>query len=57
MNTRKLIENELRRIASEIKTVLNNDGDADKKQLIGEAVEKNDLNKDEEIRLNVLLAQ
>jgi hypothetical protein len=54
MNMRKLIENELFRISKEIKTTLRNDGD--KRQLIFEAVEKYDLNKDEEIRLNVLLA-
>lgn len=56
MNTKKLIEQELQRIAKEIKETLRNDGDADKKQLIAEAVDKYDLNREEEVKLNVLLA-
>ena len=57
MNTQKLVEQELHRIANEIKVILKNDFDADKSQLIRAAVYQNQLNKDEEIQLNILLAR
>jgi len=56
MRTKEIKEKELHRIAKDIKTVLRNDGDADKKQLIKEAVDKYELTHDEEIQLNILLA-
>lgn len=47
MKTENLIEQEIRRIAKEIKETCRNDGDADWKDLLRKAVKKHDLTSEE----------
>jgi hypothetical protein len=51
MRTENLIEQEIRRIAKEIKETCRNDGDADWEDLIRKAVRKHELTSEERDKL------
>ena len=55
MKTEQLIEQEIRRLAKEIKEYCNNDGDADKETLINQAVKKYQLTTEERDKLRDLV--
>ena len=55
MKTENLIEQEIRRIAKEIKEICRNDGDADKEELLREAVKKHELTSEERDKLRDLI--
>ena len=55
MKTGNLIEQEIRRIAKEIKEICRNDGDADKEELLREAVKKHELTSEERDKLRDLI--
>ena len=55
MRTENLIEQEIRRIAKEIKEICRNDGDVDWEDLLRKVVRKHDLTSEERDRLRDLI--
>ncbi len=55
MKTQNLIEQEIRRVANEIKEICRNDGDADWEDLLRVAVRKYDLTTEERDKLRDLI--